>query len=565
MNGARIDSGASSSSRMEEAPERSAPHRDQPLASARTILSAVVTELSEPAAQPEAVDAAAGAVALRVTDVAKRFGSTEALRACTFELRVGEVHAILGENGSGKSTLVKILAGVHRPDTGLIELWGDEYRRIPSPQASIKAGIVTVFQEVLVVGQRTVLDNVWLGADGLAKKHAPDSYKRTRAQEVLGELLGEVPDLDQPAGPLPLSVRQACCISRALLREPRILILDESTSALDVATRDSLFKILARLKAAGGSVIFISHRMDEIEEIGDRVTVLRSGVSVATLDRGTATARDLVELMTGQEHLVPESRTDDAAERIRDEIVLRTHGVSVRPGAAPIDLEVRAGELVGLAGLEGHGQDRFLRILGGVVAPEEGGVVCHTGAREATIRSARDAVRNRVVYVPRDRRTESIFESRSVLDNFALPTQGRDRALGIIVTRRTERRFRQYIERLRIVVRRNRNLITTLSGGNQQKVVTARWLAAHPAVLLLNDPTRGVDLGAKRDIYQVLIDVARSGVAVVMLSTEVDEHLELMDRILVFREGEIAAEIRRAEATRRRLVASFFGSETDDG
>jgi len=312
-------------------------------------------------------------------------------------------------------------------------------------------------------------------------------------------------------------------------------------------------------------VIFISHRMDEIEEIGDRVTVLRSGVTVSTLNRGAATARQLVELMTGQEHLVAQKRGDDAAERVRDTVVLQTHGVRVRPGSAPIDVEVRAGELVGLAGLEGHGQDRFLRILGGVVAPEEGEVVCRTDRKQTSIRSARDAVRNKVVYVPRDRRTESIFESRSVLDNFALPTQNRDRRAGIVLTTRSERRFRDYVRSLKIVVGRSRGLITTLSGGNQQKVVTGRWLAANPAVLLLNDPTRGVDIGAKGDIYQVLLDVARAGVAVVMLSTEVDEHIELMDRVLVFREGELTAEIRRADATRQRLVASFFGSDAHDG
>jgi ABC-type sugar transport system ATPase subunit len=514
---------------------------------------------------PSDVGTDSAVVALRVTEMAKRFGSTEALRDCSFELRQGEVHAILGENGSGKSTLVKILAGVHRPDDGLIELWGAQHRRIPSPQAAIRAGIVTVFQEVLVVGQRTVLDNIWLGADGLVKKHAPDSHKRARAREVLGELLDELPDLDQAAAMLPLSVRQACCIARALVREPEILVLDESTSALDVATRDSLFKILTRHKGKGGSVIFISHRMDEIEEIGDRLTVLRSGVSVATLTRGSATARDLVELMTGQEHLVTERGVTDDVDRVRDEIVLTTRGVRLSPNAAPIDFDVKAGELVGLAGLEGHGQDRFLRILGGVAPAEEGDVNCKTRARAATIRSAKDAVRNGVVYVPRDRRTESIFESRSVLDNFALPTQKQDSVSGMIVTRRTGRRFADYVQSLRIVVGRSQHLITTLSGGNQQKVVTARWLAAKPAVLLLNDPTRGVDLGAKRDIYQVLLEVARNGVAVVMLSTEVDEHLELMDRVLVFREGEVAAEITRADATRRRLVASFFGSETDDG
>jgi ABC-type sugar transport system ATPase subunit len=528
----------------------------------RFVTDTIRNVVEEPSAERRADDPE---VVLRATGLAKRFGSTEALRDCSFELRRGEVHAILGENGSGKSTLVKILAGVHRPDAGLIELWGAEHKRIASPQAAIQEGIVTVFQEVLVVGLRTVLDNVWLGADGLVRKRTTESHKRERAVEVLGELLEEVPDLDQPAQGLPLSVRQACCIARALVREPRIVILDESTSALDVAARDSLFRILARLKEAGGSAIFISHRMDEIEEIGDRVTVLRSGVSVSTVNRGTATPRDLIELMTGQEQLVREAREDDALERVRQEIVLSARGVRVRVDAQPIDFEVRAGELVGLAGLEGHGQDRFLRILGGIAPPEEGDVLCRTRSGDVAIRSARDAVRNGVVYVPRDRRTESIFESRSVLDNFALPTQKRDSSLGIISTRRTVRRFREYVERLRIVTARNRNLITTLSGGNQQKVVTARWLAADPAVLLLNDPTRGVDFGAKRDIYQVLLDVARTGVAVVMLSTEVDEHLELMDRILVFREAAVALEIKRGEATRRRLVASFFASEAHDG
>jgi ABC-type sugar transport system ATPase subunit len=525
-----------------------------------------VTETSQTAQAPSPEQPSPGAsepsVALRVTDVAKRFGSTEALRGCSFELRTGEVHAILGENGSGKSTLVKILAGVHRPDAGRIEVWGEEHHRFPTPQASIDTGIVTVFQEVLVAGQRTVVDNVFLGSDRLLRSTASGADKRARARELLGRLLDEVPELDRPAETLPLSVRQACCIARALAREPRILILDESTSALDIATRDRLFGILAQLRAAGTSVIFISHRMDEIEEIGDRVTVLRSGVSVATLNRGAASARQLVELMTGQEQRIGGARADDdASQRIRETIVLRTEGLRLRSAAAPIDLELRGGELVGLAGLEGHGQDLFLRMLGGVAPHDEGTVVCHTRGRDAKIRSARDAVRHAVVYVPRDRRSESIFESRSVLDNFGLPTQHRDSRFGLIIARRTERRFRRYVTELKIVVRRSRNLITTLSGGNQQKVVTARWLAADPQVLLLNDPTRGVDIGAKRDIYQSLLDVARAGVGIVMLSTEVDEHVELMDRIIVFREGEVAAEIPRAEATRGRIVASFFAHE----
>ena len=228
---------------------------------------------------------------LSVTALAKSFGATAALRRCSFDLRAGEVHAIVGENGSGKSTLVKILAGVHRPDSGEVR-WGDRPGgRTRSPRAAHDAEIFTVFQEVLVVGSQSVLDNVWLGADSLMHRRAPIEDKRRRATQVLTELLDATPPLDAPAESLSLSERQACCVARALVRDPRVLILDESTSALDVATRDRLFAMVRRLCANGCGVIFISHRMDEIEDLADRVTVLRSGESVATLERGQAEHR----------------------------------------------------------------------------------------------------------------------------------------------------------------------------------------------------------------------------------------------------------------------------------
>lgn len=500
--------------------------------------------------------------ALAVDGLAKRFGSTQALRSCSLDLRVGEVHAVIGENGSGKSTLVKILSGIHKPDGGTLNVFGGMYPSISSPRTAMSLGLVTVFQEVLVVRNRSVLDNVWMGTDAIISHKRSDEEKRSRARSVLHDLLGGDLDLDQQAGVLPLSVRQACCLARALVRDPKILILDEATSALDIATRDNLFRILGERRRTGASTIFISHRMDEITEICDRITVLRSGVSVKTLEHDAANAGQLVELMTGQEHLVTAREGAEAASaRIRNTVVCRTEGLVLRTGARPIDLEVRAGEIVGLAGLEGHGQDRFLRILGGLAAPVAGRVYCVRDGHQVEIRSPKDAVGNGVVYVPRDRRTEAIFESRSILDNFSLPTQHADRRFGIIRSRSTSKRFQHYVKELNIRINRSRKLITTLSGGNQQKVVTARWLASNPNVLLLNDPTRGVDLGAKRDIYRVLNEIARAGVSVILLSTEVDEHLELMDRIVVFREATVAALIPRSEATRTRLVASFFLAE----
>ena len=440
---------------------------------------------------------------LAIEGVTKSFGPTVALRDCSLELAAGTVHALMGENGSGKSTLVKILSGVHRPDGGLVRI-EQVPLRARSPRAAAAAGVATVFQEVQCVPGQSVFDNLWLGTDGILRRSkAEDRHTRTAA--VLTELLGRCPDLSALAGSLSLSERQAVAIGRALLREPKVLILDEATSALDVATRDRLFAAVRNLTAAGGAVLFISHRIDEVTEIANRVTVLRSGESVATLSAADAQIGRLVELMTGGEHLVQEA-AEASEEASFGAVVLRCDG-----------LDLRAGEIVGLAGLEGQGQDDYLRALRS--APSEDG-------RPAAI-----------AYVARDRREESIFPPLSIRENFTAATLREDTRGGLISARRGAARLAGYIDRLKIRLGRDTDAITTLSGGNQQKVVIARALASDPRVLLLNDPTRGVDIGAKRDIYALLRELAADGMAIVMLSTEVDEHLELMDRVLVFRDG----------------------------
>jgi ABC-type sugar transport system ATPase subunit len=502
-------------------------------------------------------------VLVRVEGLAKAFGATQALRDCSFELRAGEVHALVGENGSGKSTLVKILSGVHVPDSGRVEIVGAE-ADLRSPKAAQEQGIVTVFQEVLVAEARSVLDNVWLGADDMWRAKVSTREKRRRAKDALTELLGRPVDLSAAMEELSLSDRQSCCIVRALLRRPRILILDEATSALDVATRDRLFTLVGRLAAEGVGVIFITHRMDEIEEIGDRITVMRSGETVANLKRAAWTPRELVRLMTGSDQLASIGRLEAAsADSRRGAPVLSVRGLKLRPDGEPIDLEVRAGELIGLAGLEGQGHNEFLEALSGqnVIAGE---IVRHLPDGDVVIRSPALAADCGVAYVPRERGLDSLFSWMTIRENFALPTLGQDSRFGWLSVRSSRRRFASYVDRLQIVLRSPEDAITTLSGGNQQRVILARWLAFGPRILLLNDPTRGVDINAKNDLYALLRTLSGQKLAVVMLSTELDEHVELMDRVLVFREHELFRELGRSELSREALVAAFFGESGED-
>jgi ABC-type sugar transport system ATPase subunit len=503
------------------------------------------------------------ATLLRVTNVAKAFGPTQAVRDASFELRAGEVHALVGENGCGKSTVVKILSGVHTPDAGEIELDGELVPSIKTPREAQSRGIFTVFQEVLVAESRSVLDNIWLGADPTWRSRVSMREFAARAKETLDELLGRDVDLSTAVEELSLSDRQACGIVRALVRDPKILILDEATSALDVATRDRLFAMVGDLSRRRVGVIFITHRMDEIEQIGDRITVMRSGVTVAELARGRWTPRQLVHLMTGAEQLGAEEhdRLEPVAER-RGGTVLSVRGLRLHPEGRPIDLEIRAGELIGVAGLEGHGGNTFLESLRGGIATE-GEVVRHVDGREVVIRTPADAADHDIAYVPRERSLDSVFSWMSIRENFALATLDQDQRLGLLRPRSSRRRLRSYVDRLGIVLGSSENSITTLSGGNQQKVIIARWLAFGPRVLLLNDPTRGIDIGAKNDLYALFGLLAAEGLAVVMLSTEVDEHVELMDRVLVFSEQELFMEFTRSEVTREGLVGAFFGEESD--
>lgn len=491
---------------------------------------------------------------LKATGLAKAYGETRALRQGELAIRSGSVHAIIGENGSGKSTLVKLLTGVVQPDAGDIALAGKALR-LTSPRDARAAGIATTFQEVLVLEELSVLDNLWLGQDGLFRFHVARERKRSESATLLTELIGDaVPDLDAKVSVVDLGTRQAIVIARSLLLNPRLLILDEATAALDIAVRDRLFAALRRRVAAGLSVLFITHKMDEIAALADEVTVLRSGETVAHLPIGEASPARMLELMSGR----TETRSFVSTRAATHETRLTLKQVQLRIGGHPFDLDIRVGEILGLAGLEGHGADLATQILGGVRSALAGSVAT---PEKRELHGQAAFVREGIAYVPRDRKTEGIFAPLSIADNFALTTLPAHTRFGLIDKAKVAAARQPLFDRLGVKYGALKDAITSLSGGNQQKVILARMLALKPKMLVLNDPTRGVDLATKQDIYTLLSELTQAGVAVVIHSTEIEELRALCHRVAVFHDRTLFQVVDQAGLSRERLIASLFGRQ----
>jgi ribose transport system ATP-binding protein len=500
------------------------------------------------------------AVSVELSAVRKTFGPTVALSGASLRAFAGEVHAIIGGNGSGKSTLAKVISGVLIPDSGQVSILG---KSATSPVEARELGVANVFQEVLVADECSVLDNLYLGSDGLFGASMNQEEKRRKADALLRDLLGEPLDLDTPVGELPLSLKQWITIGRALLTDPKVLILDESSAALDFDSTERLFRKMRELKKRGVSILIVTHRIAELVRIADRATVLRDGRDVGALEKEEITEARILELIAGPER---EKVMHAGAIPQRQSAVplLRVEEARVWADSPPIDLTLHPGEVVGIIGLDGQGQADFARAVAGVQALVAGRIALvrdHVAIPITDLQSARD---NAISYVSGDRKKEGIFANLSIYENLLLPVYRAYRAGGVLnLVNRTKLDpvFRWETEKLAVKMGAPENLITSLSGGNQQKVLIARAFAEKPAVLVLNDPARGIDVGAKLDLYRNLREFAARGNAVLFLSSEIEEFLNLCTRVHVFRNGAISADF-EPPFDGHAILNAMFGRKT---
>ncbi|HZU18221.1 MAG TPA: sugar ABC transporter ATP-binding protein [Candidatus Dormibacteraeota bacterium] len=489
---------------------------------------------------------------LEVQDLHKSFGPVHALRGVDLVCRRGVVHALVGENGAGKSTLVGVLTGVHQPDRGQLLVEGRP-RRFASPREALQAGVAAVYQEFTVLPHLTVTDNVLLGREPARWGVIDRRRARERVEVVLRELGAQDIDPRRPARALSVAQRQLVEIARALTLEARVLIMDEPSAVLAGRELARLFQVVRRLADRGVSVVYVSHRLEEIGTVADEITILRDGAVVSSGPMAAYRREDIVRQMVGR----PLRTAAGTPAQDRGEVVLSARGLRLVPDdPRGIDLDLHRGEVVGVAGLMGSGRTRLARALIGLVqAPGrvevKGRVLPRSGVRAAA--------RQGVVLIPEDRKLQGLALDLSVEANLSLPVLDRISRLGVISRVAQRGLVQELVRRLDVRLASPRQPVRSLSGGNQQKVLLGKWLATAPTVLLLDEPFRGVDVGAKAEIFAVLEELSRAGMATLLISSDLPELIALSHRILVMRDGRLAGELTRAEASEEAIMTLAVG------
>lgn len=493
-----------------------------------------------------------GDIILEMKNISKSFPGVQALRNASFYCRKGEVKALVGENGAGKSTLMKILAGVYQPDEGEMILKGKKVQ-FNNPRDAQKSGISIIYQEGSLLPYLGVAENIFLGREPRKKLTFIDSSALYReAEKLLNKLEIEI-DLTAPVYNLSLAQQQMIEIAKALSLNAELIIMDEPSAALTTQELDRLFQIIHSLKNQGVTVIYISHRIEEIFHIADRVTVLKDGKVVSTTSIREIDEEILIRQMVGRDI---EGRFP-AKGGVEKKKGLSVVGLSCRGVLHDINLEVRKGEIVGLAGLVGSGRTELARAIFGVRCPDKGEI--HLDGRKIKVKSPRDAINSGIGLVTEDRKKDGLILGLSVKKNITLPSLDRLTKMGLVSGKRERRWVKKIIQELDIRTPSMDQQVEYLSGGNQQKVSLAKWLVTESDVIIFDEPTRGIDVGAKFEIYNLILDLARRGKAILMISSELPEILGMSDRILVMREGKIVGELLPQDATEEKIISLATG------
>ena len=490
---------------------------------------------------------------LRAIDIDKSYAGVHALRNVSFELRAGEVHALIGENGAGKSTLIKIITGAVAPDTGEIGLNGTVIAH-NSPRLAKQLGIAAIYQQPALFPELSVAENIAIGLEESSVLSRVDWRARKRRAADLLARVGAKIDPDSEAGDLTMPQQQLVEIARAIGAKAKVLIMDEPTASLSEEDTQNLFGVIRELRVEGVGIIYISHRLEELPLIADRVTVLRDGRTIDTREMSEVNREQLIQLMVGRElSAVFPKKTVELGE-----VVLELRQVGCSPsGIHDVNLSVRAGEIVGLAGLVGGGRTELARAIFGLTPADQGEILLR--GKQVTIRSAGQAIESGIGYVPEDRRRHGVILDLAISANVTLASLDQFSRMGAFDFRREKEVAADYTRKLGIKTPAIFAPVATLSGGNQQKVALSRWLVTKPSVLILDEPTQGIDVGAKSEVHALMTELASQGVAILMISSELPEVLGMSDRIAVMHSGTIVKTLDRSEATQEKILALALG------
>ena len=488
---------------------------------------------------------------LRLESVSKTYGGVHALKNVSLSIEAGEVHALCGENGAGKSTLIKILTGVVRPDSGMVLLAG---RQIVNGdvRAAEQAGIAVIHQESMAFPDLSAVDNMFVGREILSWGWMLNHAKMRKQAASLLTGLGESIDLDRPVSQLSLAQRQMISLARALVGNCKLLIMDEPTASLSARESDVLFKLILRLRGEGISVLYVSHRLEEIFSIADRITVLRDGCWVDTRPTTEMTRESLIESMVGRPLSAPTVRSQPSVPARTAQPLLELRNLSQGDTFHDVSFQLRAGEVLGLGGLVGAGRSEVARAIFGIDNYDEGEVLVN--GRPLRKCSVHDSLKARLALVPEERQHEGLILPLSIRSNVSLAVIRTLRRFGCIPFRRERQIVEHQLSNLRVKCNGMQRPASTLSGGNQQKLVLGKWLAVEPRILILDEPTRGIDVGAKAQFHELIRQFADQGLAVLLISSELPELLSLCDRILVMRQGRIVGEFLQEEATQSKVL-----------